>query len=209
MNSIAHRVAHLLLKAKAVQLNTSEPFTWASGIRSPIYCDNRKILSFVKIRDEIKSLLAEKSAEKGGFNLVAGVATAGIPHGVLLADRLGLPFVYVRSKAKSHGMQSRIEGSFEKGMKVLVVEDLISTGGSSLEAVSALREAGLEVISVAAVFTYQLDRADRNFKDANCNFFTLSDYSSLIEVALRENYIGAEEVERLKTWRSNPDQWKP
>nr|MBS0038249.1 orotate phosphoribosyltransferase [Saprospiraceae bacterium] len=209
MQTVSRRVAHLLLKAKAVQLNTARPFTWASGIRSPIYCDNRKILSFVKIRNQIKSFLAEKSREFGKAELIAGVATAGIPHGTLLADSLELPFVYVRSKAKAHGLQSKIEGTFEEGMKTLVVEDLISTGKSSLEAVQSLRSEGLEVMGVAAIFTYQLEVAEQNFKQAKCPYFTLSDYSTLVDVALEEEYITADEVALLRLWREQPENWNP
>lgn len=208
-NTIAHKVAQHLLEIKAVVLNVQQPFTWASGIKSPIYCDNRKTLSYPQTRDFIKQSFAEIIADKfKNAEVVAGVATAGIPHGVLVADALNLPFVYVRDKAKGHGLENQIEGKLDKGQRVIVIEDLISTGGSSLKAVEALRNAGAEVVGLGAIFTYGFAKAEEAFSAKNCPFFTLSDYSYLSEKALENNYIKEEELHTLKEWRESPETWR-
>lgn len=207
-NSIAREVAQHLLEIKAVVLNVQQPFTWASGIKSPIYCDNRKTLSFPKVRNFIKQSFAEIIAgEFKNVEVIAGVATAGIPHGALVADALNLPFVYVRDKAKGHGLENQIEGKLEKGQRVVVIEDLISTGGSSLKAVESLRSAGAEVIGLGAIFTYDFAKAEQAFKEKNCPYFTLSDYNYLSEKALENDYIKKEELSALKEWRENPETW--
>lgn len=200
--STASEVAKRLLQIKAIRLSPQSPFTWASGIQSPIYCDNRMILSYPEIRDFIKGKLAEQSAEFGDFDMVAGVATAGIAHGMLLADALGLPFIYVRSKPKGHGRQNLIEGDASVGKKVLVVEDLISTGGSSIKAVDALREAGLHVEGVLAIFTYGFAKAIKTFQNSNCPFKTLSNYEALITQAIENQYISDSDYGSLISWRA-------
>lgn len=208
-NTIAHEIAQQLLEIKAVVLNVEQPFTWASGIKSPIYCDNRKTLSYPQTRNFIKQSFAEIIADKfKNAEVVAGVATAGIPHGALVADALNLPFVYVRDKAKGHGLENQIEGKLEKGQRVIVIEDLISTGGSSLKAVEALRNAGAEVIGLGAIFTYGFAKAEEAFNAKNCPFFTLSDYSYLSEKALEHNYIKEEDFQTLKEWRESPESWR-
>lgn len=207
-NSIAREVAQHLLEIKAVVLNVQQPFTWASGIKSPIYCDNRKTLSFPNVRNFIKQSFAEIIAgEFKNVEVIAGVATAGIPHGALVADALNLPFVYVRDKAKGHGLENQIEGKLEKGQRVVVIEDLISTGGSSLKAVESLRSAGAEVIGLGAIFTYDFAKAEQAFKEKNCPYFTLSDYNYLSEKALENDYIKKEELNALKEWRESPETW--
>jgi orotate phosphoribosyltransferase len=199
---VANEVAKKLLQIKAIQLNPHKPFTWASGIVSPIYCDNRQILSYPDIRDFIKNALKDKATEFGKFDVVAGVATAGIPHGMLLADLLKLPFIYVRNKAKDHGRQNQIEGNLTAGDKVLVIEDLISTGGSSLNVVETLREAGAEVVGLLAIFTYNFEKAVIAFSDANCRMEALSNYDVLIREALACKFINLNDVDLLTTWRS-------
>ena len=207
-NSIAREVAQHLLEIKAVVLNVQQPFTWASGIKSPIYCDNRKTLSFPKVRNFIKQSFAEIIAgEFKNVEVIAGVATAGIPHGALVADALNLPFVYVRDKAKGHGLENQIEGKLEKGQRVVVIEDLISTGGSSLKAVESLRSAGAEVVGLGAIFTFDFAKAEQAFKEKNCPYFTLSDYNYLSEKALENDYIKKEELSALKEWRESPETW--
>ncbi len=200
--NIASEVAKQLLQIKAIKLSPQKPFTWASGIVSPIYCDNRITLSYPEIRRLLKSGLTEKSKEFSNFDAVAGVATAGIAHGLLLAESLGLPFAYVRSKPKEHGRQNQIEGFLEKGSRVLVVEDLISTGGSSLAAVSALRDYGVEVVGVVAVFSYNFEKAVNAFKSANCQLETLSNYDVMIREALSSKFINLIDVDLLTTWRT-------
>ncbi len=199
--NIASEVAKQLLQIKAIKLSPQKPFTWASGIVSPIYCDNRITLSYPEIRKLLKSGLTEKSKKFGNFDAVAGVATAGIAHGLLLAESLDLPFAYVRSKPKEHGRQNQIEGFLEKGSKVLVVEDLISTGGSSLAAVDALRDYGAEVVGVLAVFSYNFEKAENAFKTANCQLETLSNYDVMIREALASKFINLIDVDLLTTWR--------
>lgn len=207
-NVIAREVAEYLLEIKAVVLQPDNPFTWASGLKSPIYCDNRKTLSFTKVRTYIKSSFADIISEDfKNCDVIAGVATAGIPHGVLVADVLNKPFVYVRDKAKGHGLENMIEGKIEKGQKVLVIEDLISTGGSSLKAVDALRNAGAEVLGLGAIFTYGFQKSVTAFETAKCKFFTLSDYPTLLEVAEKQDYIKAKDKDTLLNWYKNPEGW--
>lgn len=200
-------VARNLLEIKAVKLSPQKPFTWASGMLSPIYCDNRVALSHPAVRSFIKNCLAEKSKVFGAFDVVAGVATAGIPHGALLADVLEKPFVYVRSSAKDHGRRNQIEGELKSGQRVLVVEDLISTGGSCLLAVDALREAGAEVVGVLAIFQYGFAKADRAFSEKGIDFQTLTNYNALIEEAALMGYVSESDLNTLKQWRENPDTW--
>lgn len=207
-NVTAREVAEYLLEIKAVVLNSKEPFTWASGLKSPIYCDNRKTLSHPKVRTFIKTAFSDTISEEfKQCDVIAGVATAGIPHGVLVADVLNKSFVYVRDKPKGHGLENQIEGKLDKGQKVVVIEDLISTGGSSLKAVEALRAAGAEVLGLGAIFTYGFAKAVKAFEEANCKFFTLSDYPTLLETALKHDYVKAEEKENLTNWYQNPEGW--
>ncbi len=196
----ASATAQKLLQIKAIKLSPQSPFTWASGIQSPIYCDNRIILSYPIVRNYIKQALAECAQEFGPFDKVAGVATAGIAHGALVADALDLPFVYVRSKAKGHGRKNLIEGELKGTERVLVVEDLISTGGSSIKAVDAVRATGATVVGVLAIFSYGFKKAQIAFDAANCPFKTLSNYKVLINEALKANYIQESDVELLKNW---------
>jgi orotate phosphoribosyltransferase len=204
----ALKVAELLLKVKAVKLQPSEPFTWASGWKSPIYCDNRVTLSHPSVRTYIRQSFCEMILEMFGKpDVIAGVATGGVPQGVLIAQELGLPFIYIRSSAKAHGMGNLIEGAFELGQKVIVIEDLISTGGSSIKAVDSLKEAGLIVKGLAAIFTYGFKQASENFKNADCPFITLTDYSVLIEQALNSNYVTENDLANLQNWRENPATW--
>ncbi len=208
-NVIAREVAEYLLEIKAVVLKPEDPFTWASGLKSPIYCDNRKTLSYAKVRTYIKTAFADTIAEEfKDCDVIAGVATAGIPHGALVADVLNKPFVYVRDKAKAHGMENLIEGKLDKGQKVVVIEDLISTGGSSLKSVHALRDAGAEVLGLGAIFTYGFGKSVTAFEEAKCRFFTLSDYPTLLEVAIKQDYIKPEEKETLLEWYKNPEGWR-
>lgn len=206
---IALKIASDLLRIEAIKLNVENPFTWSSGWKSPIYCDNRLSLSYQEIRTYIKTQLAEAAKNQfPGFEAVAGVATAGIPQGALLADLLEVPFIYVRSKPKGHGMENLIEGKVDPGKKVLVVEDLISTGGSSLKAASALREAGYEVLGMLAIFTYSFPLADENFKEADIKLHCLSNYSVMLEKAMEMGYIGQSDLETLEEWRNAPALWK-
>jgi orotate phosphoribosyltransferase len=208
MESISKTTAEFLLQIKAIKLQPSNPFTWASGWKSPIYCDNRKTLSFPEVRSFIRDSFAAKVKELyPSAELIAGVATGAIAHGALAADKLGLPFVYVRSGAKEHGLGNQIEGYFEPGQKVVVIEDLISTGGSSLNAVKALRDAGCEVLGMVAIFTYEFKKATDAFAAENCALDTLSNYSVLVETAVKTGYIGQAEVETLKKWRVDPSVW--
>ncbi|MBC1572664.1 orotate phosphoribosyltransferase [Listeria sp. FSL L7-1426] len=206
--SIEKQVAEQLLAIKAVFLKPNEPFTWASGIKSPIYCDNRLTLGFPNVRQFIAQSLAEKIKQTfGEVDVVAGTATAGIPHAAWVSDLLDLPMVYVRSKAKEHGKGNQIEGPIAKGQKVVVIEDLISTGGSSLKAVEALEEAGAEVVGIAAIFTYGLDKGKKLLEEADTKLVTLTNYDELIEVALNENYVTTEDMATLKEWKKNPENW--
>lgn len=206
----ALKVAEFLLQVKAVKLQPKKPFTWASGWNSPIYCDNRVTLSYPKVRTFIRQELARRIQDEYGMpDAIVGVATGGIAQGALVAEELGLPFAYVRSSAKAHGMGNQIEGHLEPGANVVVIEDLISTGGSSLKAVDALREAGYKVKGMAAIFTYDFDVAKNNFLEKNCALFTLSDYNILVQKALEAEYINNEDLSSLKDWRNNPSEWKP
>ena len=208
-NIVAREVAESLLQIKAVVLNPSQPFTWASGIKSPIYCDNRKTLSYAKVRTFIKTAFADIITDEFKHaDVIAGVATAGIPHGVLIADVLNLPFIYVRDKPKGHGLENQIEGKLEKGQKVFVIEDLISTGGSSLKAVEAIRAAGGDVLGLGAIFTYGFEKAVKAFEEANCKFFTLSNYEILLDKAIEDSYIKPEEKDELIKWYKDPENWR-
>jgi len=205
---IEQQVAEFLLQIKTIKLQPNNPFTWASGWKSPIYCDNRTTLSHPTIRTYIRQKLTSLIQEEfGPVACVAGVATAGIPQGALVAQELGLPFVYVRAKPKEHGTGNLIEGDVFAGQRVIVVEDLISTGKSSLQAVDALRAAGCDVAGLVAIFTYGFDAAAENFKKANCRFSTLSNYNALIKYAEEHQYISKEDVKLLKQWRENPSAW--
>jgi len=202
------QVAEFLLQIKAIKLQPNNPFTWASGWKSPIYCDNRITLSHPTARTYIRQQLTKLIQEKfGAVGCIAGVATAGIPQGVLVAQELGLPFIYVRSKPKEHGRGNMIEGDVLTGKRVVVIEDLISTGKSSLQAVDALREAGYDVAGLAAIFTYEFDIATDNFSEAKCPFVTLSNYSALIKYAEQNHYITPDDTALLTKWRENPSTW--
>ncbi|NNE26184.1 MAG: orotate phosphoribosyltransferase [Saprospiraceae bacterium] len=207
MSTIAAKVANKLLEIKAIKLQPSDPFTWASGLKSPIYCDNRILLSYPKIRDFIKIALKDKCKAFADFDVVAGVATAGIAHGALLADAIEKPLVYVRAKAKAHGRQNKIEGHLEPGSKVLVVEDLISTGMSSLEACDALVEAGAEVIGVLAIFTYGFDISKESFSRKKIPLDTLSNYRNLVYAARDMDFIDDEQMATLEAWNKDPKSW--
>ncbi|MDB5158248.1 MAG: orotate phosphoribosyltransferase [Mucilaginibacter sp.] len=202
------QVAEFLLQIKAIKLQPNNPFTWASGWKSPIYCDNRITLSYPTIRTYIRQQLTTIIQEKfGSVGCIAGVATAGIPQGALVAQELGLPFIYVRAKPKEHGTGNLIEGDVLTGKRVVVIEDLISTGKSSLQAVAALRDAGYDVAGLAAIFSYGFNIATENFKAANCPFITLSNYSALISYAEQHQYISRKDVELLREWRESPSTW--
>lgn len=204
----AQKIAEFLLQIKAIKLQPNKPFTWASGWKSPIYCDNRKTLSYPKIRTYIRQQFTNIITEEFSKpEVIAGVATGGIALGALVAQDLGLPFVYVRSEAKVHGLSNMIEGVVEKGQSVVVIEDLVSTGSSSLKAVEALRKEGCEVKGMAAIFSYGFKIADDAFKKAKCKLFTLSDYETLIEQALKSNYITEKDLKSLKVWRESPETW--
>jgi orotate phosphoribosyltransferase len=207
-SEIEQQVAEFLLQIKAIKLKPDDPFTWASGWRSPIYCDNRVTLSYPSIRTYIRQKLSLVIQEEfGSVGCIAGVATAGIPQGALVAQELGLPFVYVRSKAKEHGTGSLIEGEIMPGARVVVIEDLISTGKSSLQAVDALRDAGYEVAGLAAIFSYGFDVAEENFKKAKCRFITLSNYNAMLKFAEEKQYITHDSVKLLQQWREDPANW--
>lgn len=200
--------AEKLLQIKALQINLQNPYTWASGWRSPVYCDNRKILSYPHTRDYVKSELANMVFEKfPDAEVIAGVATAGIPHGALVADLLKLPFIYVRSKPKEHGMGNQIEGVLEKGQKVVVIEDLVSTGKSSLQVVEVLRSLEADVIGMCALFTYGFPKAAEAFQTAGIPLHTISNYEALMEVAEETKLIAPEQKELLQSWRTSPDTW--
>lgn len=205
----ALKVAELLLQIKAIVLQPDKPFTWASGWKSPIYCDNRKTLSYPMIRTHIRQELTDVIQEKfGSPEAIVGVATGGIAQGALVAQQMGLPFAYVRSSAKAHGMTNMIEGDLKEGQSVVVLEDLVSTGGSSLKAVQALREAGYNVRGMVAIFTYDFEVAKQNFEENKCLLFTLSDYNYLIKKALESGYVSEGQLKSLKEWRNAPQNWK-
>ncbi len=208
MKNIATKLANYLLEIKAVKLSPENPFTWASGLKSPIYCDNRQILSYPEIRNFVKESFATVIKENfPDAEYIAGVATGAIAVGVLTADLLGLPFVYVRPKAKDHGLKNQIEGKIEAGKKVVVVEDLVSTGKSSLEAVKALKEAEAEVLGMVSIFTYGLEVAKRNFEEAGCKLIPLTNYNILLDEAIKNGYINNTDLESLQTWRKDPENW--
>ncbi len=208
-NEIAKQIAKSLLQINAIILQPNNPFKWASGWNSPIYCDNRKALSYPKIRDYIKKGLTNIiQSHFKETNIIAGVATAGIPHGVLVAEELNLPFIYVRSKAKEHGKQNQIEGHFEKGKSVVLIEDLISSGKSSLDAVVALQKNEIDVMGVVSIFNYGFNTAFNNFKKADCKYVSLCDYDRLLIHAIEQKYIEKKDLSILKEWRKNPINWK-
>ena len=202
------KVAEFLLQIKAVELNANDPFTWASGWKSPIYCDNRKTLSYPAVRTHIRQAFVDTINDQFGKpDAVIGVATGGIAIGALVAQDLGLPFGYVRSSSKGHGLQNRVEGVIEEGQSVVVVEDLISTGKSSLSAVDALRERGVTVKGMVAIFSYGFDVASENFKKANVPLATLTDYQSILKQAVQSEYITENQMALLEQWRENPSEW--
>lgn len=208
LNNIGADIASKLLDIEAIKLSIEKPFTWASGWKSPIYCDNRLSLSYPAIRTAIKEALVEVIKSKyDNVEAIAGVATAGIPQGALVAEALNVPFIYVRSKPKGHGMENMIEGKVTPGQKVVVIEDLVSTGGSSLKAVADLRNSGFEVLGMAAIFTYGFDIAAENFKEANVTLTSLSNYKLLLQEALKRGYVIDAQLPHLESWRSNPASW--
>ena len=205
----AAKVADFLLQINAVKLQPSNPFKWASGWNSPIYCDNRKILAYPKIREFIKNEFISLIKEFDTPTCIAGVATGGIAIGAIVAEELGLPFCYVRSESKSHGMKNNIEGDLKQDDKVFVIEDLISSGKSSIKAVKDLKEFGVEITGLGAIFTYGFEVSKKNFLKESCSFKTLSDYSVLLDTALKNNYISNKELETLVKWRNSPSTWNP
>ncbi len=205
---IEQKVAEFLLQIKAIKLQPNNPFTWASGLKSPIYCDNRITLSHPQVRTYIRQKLTELVVEEYGTSgVIAGVATAGIPQGALVAQELGLPFIYVRSSAKQHGTGKLIEGEINPAQRVVVIEDLISTGKSSLQAIETLRNAGYEVAGLAAIFSYGFTAATDNFANAKIKFSTLSNYPALINYAAAHNYINKSDLVLLSEWAQNPEKW--
>lgn len=207
-NNTAQQTAELLLQINAIKLNSKNHFTWASGWKSPIYCDNRIILSFPAVRNYVRDEFVKQIEEKFGRpDVIAGVATGAIGIGILVAEAMGLPFVYVRPEAKKHGRQNQVEGYLQKGQNVIVVEDLISTGGSSLLAVEALRNEGANVKGMAAIFTYGFPISEEKIKEAKLNVYTLSNYENLIAKAVEKQYVNEEELEALQSWNSNPSEW--
>jgi len=204
----ARQIAKFLLQINAIILQPNNPFTWASGWHSPIYCDNRKCLSFPQIRTHIRMKICEIIKEKYPHaNVIAGVATGGIAIGCLVAEELGLPFIYIRAKSKDHGGKNLIEGYYDQGQSVIVIEDLISSGKSSLAAVEALRKEELNVRGLISIFTYSFDTADTNFKDLNCEKTSLCDYNTLLDEALKSNYIEKKDLKILEKWRKEPSKW--
>ena len=209
MKTVERLLAEKLLKISAIKLQPENPFVWASGWNSPIYTDNRRTLSYPEVRTFIKVELCREIMENfGEVDAIAGVATGAIAQGALVAETLGLPYVYVRSAPKDHGLENLIEGNLKPGQKVVVIEDLISTGGSSLKAVEAIRNAGCEVIGMAAIFTYGFPVAARKFKSAQVELITLSNYNAMLETALETNYIKPEDLETLQEWRKDPASWQ-
>ncbi len=205
---VAAKIAEYLLNIKAVKLNPENPYTWASGWRSPIYCDNRVLLSYPEVRNYVKKeFVSLIKKEFPTAEAIVGVATAGIAHGALIADEMSLPYAYVRPEPKKHGMGKQLEGDLATGTKVVVIEDLLSTGKSSLAAISALRSEGIEVLGMAAIFTYGFDVAQSKFKENNCSFYTLSNYDELIIKAIEMGYINQTQLQNLQNWKSNPETW--
>jgi len=210
MKTLEQKLAQKLLKIKAVKLQPANPFTWASGWKSPIYCDNRKTLSYPETRNFIKLELSRLILENfDNVSAIAGVATGAIAQGAMVAEELNLPFVYVRSSPKDHGLENLIEGDLKPGSKVVVVEDLISTGGSSLKAVEAVRNAGCHVVGMVAIFTYGFPVAYEQFKEAKVNLITLCNYDAILDEALKIDYIDESEIKTLQEWRKNPSKWSP
>lgn len=208
MSDISKVIADNLLQIKAIKLEPTNPFTWASGWKSPIYCDNRKVLSFPHARKAVYEAFAQKVKEMyPEVEVIAGVATGAIAHGVLVAENLDLPFIYIRSSAKAHGMTNQIEGDYKEGNKVVVIEDLVSTGGSSLKAVDALNEAKCNVLGMLAIFSYGFDVSTEAFDKAGVKLTTLSNYDTLIDTALETGYVTEEDVAKLKEWRKSPSTW--
>ncbi len=209
MEATAGPIASKLMEIGAIKLSHEKPFTWSSGWKSPIYCDNRLSLSYPDVRSYIKRCLAQAIRENfTKVDAIAGVATAGVPQGALVAEELQLPFVYVRPKPKDHGMENLIEGKVEKGQSIVLIEDLISTGGSSLKAATALREAGTIVAGMVAIFTYGFDTAEKNFEKENVNLVCLSDFTHLLQEALKKKFITEEQLIYIKAWRLDPANWK-
>lgn len=205
---VAAQLAEYLLQIKAIKLQPSQPFVWASGWKAPIYCDNRLTLSFPKVRTFIRQELAR--AINNHFekpDVIAGVATGGIAHGALVAQELGLPFVYVRSSPKGHGLENCVEGKVESGQTVVVIEGLISTGQSSIKAIQALRETGCSIKGLVSIFDYGFEVAEKNFLEEKCPYFSLSNYDIILQQAVKNRYISREEAEKLKGWRANPETW--
>lgn len=201
-------LASFLLQIKAIKLNPANPFTWASGLKSPIYCDNRVTLSYPQVRTFIREGFVKMCLDKFGKpDVIAGVATGGIPQGALVAQELGLPFVYVRSEKKSHGMNNQVEGIINSGQSVVIIEDLVSTGKSSLNAVEALREKGAVIKGMLAIFTYGMDVATENFKNNKCELFTLTNYNTLVQKAAEESYIREDDLASLMEWKKDPQAW--
>ena len=201
-------LASFLLQIKAIKLNPANPFTWASGLKSPIYCDNRVTLSYPQVRTFIREGFVKMCLDKFGKpDVIAGVATGGIPQGALVAQELGLPFVYVRSEKKSHGMNNQVEGIINSGQSVVIIEDLVSTGKSSLNAVEALREKGAVIKGMLAIFTYGMDVATENFKNNKCELFTLTNYNTLVQKAAEESYIRGDDLASLMEWKKDPQAW--
>jgi len=210
MSTNEKAIAEKLLQINAIKLNVQKPFTWASGWKSPIYCDNRKVLSFPYIRDFIKSEMCNVVFQEfSEADLLAGVATAGIAWGAMAADQLKLPFIYVRPKPKEHGLGNQVEGYFEKGQKTVVIEDLVSTGKSSLQVVDVLRESGLDVIGMVSIFTYAFDVAKEAFKSAGIAYKSLTNYETLIRLAAEKGQVGPEDETILLNWRKDPANWNP
>lgn len=205
---LAKDIAKELLKIESIKINLEKPYIWASGWKSPIYCDNRLSLSYPDARTLVKESLTKLIKEKyPNAEAIAGVATAGIPQGVLVADLLNIPFIYVRSKSKTHGLENQVEGLVIPNQKVVIIEDLVSTGGSSLQAAEAIRAAGMEVLGMTSIFTYGFPLADANFKAHNMDLWYLSDYQTMIDLGIEEGNIKEDQLATLKAWRSNPAQW--
>jgi orotate phosphoribosyltransferase len=210
MKECEKKIAKRLLQINAIKLNPAKPFTWASGWKSPIYCDNRKTLSYPEVRQSICECFTEKiKTSYPDAEGIAGVATGAIAHGVLVAEALNLPFVYIRSSAKSHGLENQIEGVYKQNQKFVVIEDLVSTGNSSLQAVNSLRDVNCRVLGMLAIFTYEFPVSVDNFLNAGCELQTLSNYSVLIDLAAESGYVTDNELETLKQWRLHPDKWEP
>lgn len=207
MNSEA-KIADLLLSIKAVQLNVTSPYTWASGIKSPVYCDNRIIWSFPSARNYVINIMKEEIKKHfPEVQAICGVATGGIAPGILVADRLGLPFSYVRPEKKNHGLGKQIEGEIHQELKTVVIEDLISTGKSSILAINTLKDANICVEGLVSIFTYQFNVADQAFKNINCKKISLSNYSTLLEMGIKTGYINTDEIHSLEEWRNSPETW--